>query len=270
MFGVRGETAHLAWYRTGEAAAEVAFLHGFSDSARCWEPLLGELPGIRALAIDARGHGESGLPDEPIRYAGHRDDAALVLSSQPRDGGVVVVGHSMGAMAAAYLAASRPELVRAVVLEDPPPGGRREQPAGSWSEPQWLADLRALDLPARIARGRSADPGWPEDELEPWAVSKAQVNPHLFDLPFEEAAPLTDLLAATTCPVLLIHGDTDRGSLISPDYAARCAEAAAGDFHAVHIPGAGHSIHRDNRPQYVAELTTFLDHHRSASLGGQG
>ena len=258
MFGVRGRTAHLAWYRTDEAAAEVAFLHGFSDSAQCWEPLIGAMPGIRALAIDARGHGESGLPEEPLRYTAQRDDAALVLSSQPGDGGVVVVGHSMGAMSAAYLAASRPDLVRAVVLEDPPTGAPGDQQDRSWSQPSWLEDLRALDLPSRMAAGRSEDPGWPDDELEPWAVSKAQLDPHLFDLPFQDAAPLTDLLAEITCPVLLIHGDTERGSLISAEYAERCAQAAAGEFRAAHITGAGHSVRRDNRPQYVAELTTFL------------
>jgi pimeloyl-ACP methyl ester carboxylesterase len=261
MFGVRGRTAHLAWYRTDEAAAEVAFLHGFSDSAQCWEPLIGAMPGIRALAIDARGHGESGLPDEPLRYTAQRDDAALVLSSQPRAGGVVVVGHSMGAMSTAYLAASRPDLVRAVVLEDPPTGTSDQQDE-AWSAPSWLTDLRALDLPARIARGRSEDPDWSDDELEPWAVSKAQVNPHLFDLPFQDGAPLTDLLAEITCPVLLIHGDTERGSLISTEFAERCAEAAAGEFRAVQIAGAGHSVRRDNRAQYVAELTTFIDQYR--------
>ena len=261
MFGVRGRTGHLAWYRSDEAVAEVAFLHGFSDSAQCWEPVIGAMPGIRALAIDARGHGESGLPEEVLAYTAHRDDEALVLESQPRDGGVVVVGHSMGAMSAAYLAASRPDLVRAVVLEDPPTGAP-DQHDEPWSEPEWLADLRALDLPARIAQGRANEPDWPEDELEPWAVSKAQLNPRLFDLPFQEAAPLTDLLAAITCPVLLIHGDTERGSLISTEYAERCARAAAGEFRAAHLAKAGHSVRRDNRPQYLAELTSFLAQHR--------
>ncbi|HZX02803.1 alpha/beta hydrolase [Kribbella sp.] len=262
MFGIRGRTGHLAWYRTAEAPADVAFLHGFSDSAQCWEPLLRAIPGIRALAIDARGHGESGLPEEAIRYTAHRDDAALVLADQPAAGGAVVVGHSMGAMATAYLAASRPDLVRAVVLEDPPtgaPGNQQDQPR---SEPSWLAGLRALDLPARIARGRANDPDWPDDELEPWAVSKAQLDPHLFDLPFQEAMPLTDLLAEITCPVLLIHGDTERGGLISTEYAELCATAAAGDFRTAHIRNAGHSVRRDNRPRYLAELTTFLDHNR--------
>lgn len=274
MFDVRRRTAHLAWYRTDEAVADVAFLHGFSDSAQCWEPLLGAMPGIRALAIDTRGHGESGLPDGPLGYPELRDDAALVVSSQPREGGMIVVGHSMGAMTAAYLAAARPDLVRAVVLEDPPTGEppadqhdeplpEPDEPAEPVSEPpRWLADLRALDLPSRIAQGRSNDPTWPDDELEPWAVSKAQVNPHLFDQPFQTPAPLTTLLAEMTCPVLLIHGDPNRGSLISPTYATRCAQAAAGEFQSAHIPNAGHSIHRDNRPQYLSELTTFLNRHR--------
>ncbi|MFI5695393.1 alpha/beta fold hydrolase [Kribbella sp. NPDC051586] len=263
MFDVRGRTAHLAWYRTDEAAAEVAFLHGFSDSAQCWEPVIGAIPGIKALAIDARGHGESGLPEEPVRYTAHSDDAALVLSSQPGDGGMIVVGHSMGAMSAAHLAASRPDLVRAVVLEDPPTGqpsaDRQDQP---WSEPEWLADLRALDLPSRIAQGRANDPDWPDDELEPWAVSKAQVNPHLFDQPHQPPPPLTDLLATITCPVLLIHGDPGRGGLISPEYAELCAHAAAGDFRSAHVPNAGHSVRRDNRAQYLTELTKFLNQHR--------
>ena len=268
MFSVRGRTGHLAWYRTDDAAAEVAFLHGFSDSAQCWEPLIGAMPGIRALAIDARGHGESGLPEEPVSYTAHRDDAALVLSSQPSAGAVIVVGHSMGAMAAAYLAAARPDLVRAVVLEDPPTGppSVQQSPRGERQEramvmPGWLAEVRALEVPARIARGRAADPDWSEDELEPWAVSKGQVNPDLFELPYRDPRPLTDLLAEITCPVLLIHGDTDRGGLISTEYAERCARAAGGEFQAARIAGAGHSVRRDKRPQYVAELTSFLRQH---------
>lgn len=255
-------------------AAEVAFLHGFSDSAQCWDPLIGAMPGIRALAIDARGHGESGLPEEPVSYTAQGADAALVLSSQPADGGVVVVGHSMGAMAAAYLAAARPDLVRAVVLEDPPTGppaadqqpptGDQQPPTGDQRErpmPDWLAELRELDVPARISRGRSGDPGWPEDEFESWAVSKGQVNPHLFELPHRDPRPLTDLMAEITCPVLLIHGDTERGGLISTEYAERCARAAAGEFQSAHIAGAGHSVRRDQRAQYVAVLTAFLDRH---------
>ncbi|MEU8223736.1 alpha/beta hydrolase [Kribbella sp. NPDC048915] len=257
MFEERGRTAHLAWYRTAEGTADVAFLHGFSDSAHCWAPLLSALPDMKALAIDARGHGESGLPDEPYGYAGHRDDVARVLEAQPGEA-KIVVGHSMGAMSAAYLAATRPELVRALVLEDPP---TEEQPRrnGTCGMPEWLADARALDLEARMA---SADPHWPEDEREPWAVSKAQVNPKMFDLDYQGVGPLHEVLAKTSCPILLIHGDTDRGSLISDDYAARCTEAAGGELRAVHLREAGHSVRRDQRQRYAEELAAFRTEHQ--------
>lgn len=262
MFPVRGTTAHLAWYRTGDAPAEVALLHGFTDSAQCCGPVVAALPDYRWLAIDARGHGESGLPEEPFGPTAHRDDTARVLTDQPREGGMIVVGHSMGAATAALLAAARPDLVRAVVLEDPPTG-EPPHPANPWAMADWLAEARALDLPARIALCRRDNPLWPEPELEPWAVSKAQLDAHLFELPAEDIdSTLRGVLADITCPVLLVHGDTDRGSLISDEYAQRCAQAAGGEFRAVHIPGAGHSVRRENPSRYLAELTAFLAKHR--------
>jgi pimeloyl-ACP methyl ester carboxylesterase len=68
-------------------------------------------------------------------------------------------------------------------------------------------------------------------------------------------------MAELSCPVLLIHGDTERGGLISTEYAERCAQAAAGEFQSAHIAGAGHSVRRDQRAQYVAVLAEFLDRH---------
>ncbi|MGA8113671.1 MAG: alpha/beta hydrolase [Actinocatenispora sp.] len=265
MFPVKGTTAHLAWYRTGEEPAEVAFLHGFTDSAQCWGPVIGALPEYRSLAIDARGHGASGLPEEPFNPTAHRDDVALVLSDQPRDGGTIVVGHSMGAVSAAVLAATRPHLVRALVLEDPPTGERSRSAGGQdapRSMPAWLADLRALDLEGRIGHCRREHPQWPDTELEPWAVSKAQLDPHLFELATDGPVVLVAVLAAIACPVLLIHGDTERGSLISTRYAEMCAGVTGGEFRAAHVEDAGHSVHRDNPSRYLAELTAFLAQHR--------
>ncbi len=262
MFPERGTTDHLAWYRTGGAPAEVAYLHGLSDSAQCWSPVIEALPGYVSLAIDARGHGASGLPREPVGPVAHCDDTAAVLSDQPREGGMIVVGHSMGAATAALLAATRPDLVRAVVLEDPPTGPPRRS-GNPLSMPDWLTELRKLDLSDRIAQCRRENPRWPDAELEPWAVSKAQLAPRLFELPTEDiTVTLADVLAKVVCPVLLIHGDTDRGSLVSTAYAQRCADVAGGDFRAVAIDGAGHCVRRENPSRYLTELAAFLAAHR--------
>jgi pimeloyl-ACP methyl ester carboxylesterase len=261
----RGRTGHVAWARTSERP-DVLLLHGFTDAAACWEPVASALAdrwGV--LATDARGHGESGLPEEPFGRMAHARDAAFVLDAEPGVGpeGVIVVGHSMGAGTAAALAQSRPDLVRALVLEDPPPGQPR-QTSGEVRRrtmPEWLRAARDRDLAERIARCRMDNPDWPEDELEPWAVSKEQFDTHVFDLPAEAPAYLPEVLAKVTCPVLLIHGDTDRGSLIPPQTAAACAMSAAGDFEVARIDGAGHSVRRDRRGPYLAALTGFLERH---------
>jgi hypothetical protein len=51
----------------------------------------------------------------------------------------------------------------------------------------------------------------------------------MLDVPYQDPLPLTDLLAEIACSVLLIHGDKERGSMISAEYAERCAQAAAGE-----------------------------------------
>ena len=261
----------------GGPQIDICFLHGFTDSGACWSPLVPALGGRWGLlALDARGHGLSGLPEEPFGATAHAADAAMVLESLAetvRPGGLIVVGHSMGARTAATLAATGNHLVRAVILEDPPPGPRPGRPArgarvgGRDTQPpaepflDWLPAVRELDLAARITRSRADNPGWPAAEHEPWAVSKDQVDMHLFDLPREEMEPLPEVLGKVRCPVLLVHGDTDAGSLITAEMAAECARAAGGEFEVVRIGGAGHSVRRDRQEAYLAALTRFVEGH---------
>jgi pimeloyl-ACP methyl ester carboxylesterase len=290
--GNRGRTGHITWATAGGPPIDILFLHGFTDSGGCWRPLV---PALAArwglLALDARGHGGSALPEEPFGSVAHAADAAMVLAAVAdnlRPGGVIVVGHSMGARTAAALAATGNEYVRAIVLEDPPPGprpgtvagtvgqsgqlsteqGRRPQPGtqaqpGTQRQPHpfldWLPAVRELDLASRLAQSRSENPGWPDAEHQPWAVSKDQVDMHLFELPQQGMAPLPEVLADVRCPVLLIRGDADRGSLVTADMAAQCAGAAGGEFEVVHISGAGHSVRRDQQQAYLAALTRFVE-----------
>ncbi len=271
-----GRTGHIAWTRHGDRA-DILFLHGFSDSGACWDPVVAALGAEwGALTTDARGHGESGLPEEPFGHTAHARDAAAVLDDQPGldPAGVIVVGHSMGAVTAATLAGQRPDLVRAVVLEDPPPGEREggpdpapaprteARPGPPRQMPDWLRAVRALDQAIRIARCRADNPDWPEAELAPWAASKEQFDPGVFERPAEPFVPLRELLAKVAAPVLLVHGDVDRGSLLPPTVAAACAMASGGDVEVARIDGAGHNVRRDRRDPFLAAFTGFLDRHR--------
>ena len=73
--------------------------------------------GYRVAATDLRGHGDS---DSTFRSYGDADTAGDVLALIEELGGpAVVVGNSMGAGAAAFAAAERPDVVSGVVLVGP-------------------------------------------------------------------------------------------------------------------------------------------------------
>src|SRR5262245_7391444 len=83
------------------------------------------LPLVPALAtrwhlhfVDHRGHGESARAPGHYFAIEHVEDALAVLAWLGRP--AVLFGHSLGALVVAGAAAKRPELVRAVILEDPP------------------------------------------------------------------------------------------------------------------------------------------------------
>lgn len=262
VFTERGTTDHIAWART-QPDVDVLLLHGFSDSGDCWSPLLPALgPAYGFLATDARGHGQSGLPEEPLGSEVAAGDAAQVLRTVPgfRSGGAIVMGHSMGAATASMLAAKHPDLVRALILEDPPnfPRGGRRSTSASGVMPEWLVEVRAQAFDDRIAKCREGNPDWPADELEPWATSKDQFNPHFFDLPSAQAPPLPEVLAEVRCPILFIYGDPERGSINSHESVRTCADATKGDLRPAYIEGAGHSVRRDRRLPYAASVLSFL------------
>jgi pimeloyl-ACP methyl ester carboxylesterase len=107
----------LVWGR--DADPTVVLVHGNGAHAHWWEPLLPSLvPGWRAVAIDLRGHGESGWPATPA-YAMpdfERDLAAVIAATVP--GPFALVGHSMGGRVALWYAARRPAGVTALGMLD--------------------------------------------------------------------------------------------------------------------------------------------------------
>lgn len=95
----------------------ILLLHGLMGSARTWRR---QLPWLRELGrvytFDALGHGR--VPPERPDTDLFVDDliAHLTAAGDIRD--LVVIGHSMGAIHGICLAARRPDLVRALVVED--------------------------------------------------------------------------------------------------------------------------------------------------------
>jgi pimeloyl-ACP methyl ester carboxylesterase len=124
------------------------------------------------IMTDARGHGHSGTSAAEVSIALLAEDAVAVIRALELQK-PFLVGHSMGAVMAATVAANYPDVVRAIVLEDPPlldkPPSQTDinKSLGVTNEEQsappgwqWLFELRALPRQERIARGtRSIRPG---------------------------------------------------------------------------------------------------------------
>jgi pimeloyl-ACP methyl ester carboxylesterase len=95
-------------------------LHGVHGTAQSWEGLVQALNGtVPLIAMDQRGHGESSWPDDGYDVRTMADDAAAValnLGETPID----VVGHGFGAAVALVLAAHHPNVVRRLVISEPP------------------------------------------------------------------------------------------------------------------------------------------------------
>jgi pimeloyl-ACP methyl ester carboxylesterase len=108
--------------RGDECAPAVLLIHGFASNhhvnweAPGWFHTLTEA-GYRVVAHDNRGHGRSSKPHDPQAYHAEMmaDDAAALLDHR----GIArahVMGYSMGARIAAFMALRHPRRVRSLVL----------------------------------------------------------------------------------------------------------------------------------------------------------
>jgi pimeloyl-ACP methyl ester carboxylesterase len=107
----------LAYVPFGDPSGPpVVLIHGYTDNARDWVPLLPYLsPHLRLILVDLRGHGRSSKPECCYTRLDFAYDIKLLLDAlqiQRAD----IVGHSMGSFVAQTFAEFWPERTGRVVL----------------------------------------------------------------------------------------------------------------------------------------------------------
>ena len=107
----------MAYVEAGNPSGQpVVLIHGFTDNARDWVPLIPELDKtFRLIAVDIRGHGKSSKPECCYGRIDFAYDIRLLLDAlhiEQAD----VVGHSLGSIIAQTFAEYWPERTRRVVL----------------------------------------------------------------------------------------------------------------------------------------------------------
>jgi lipase len=149
----------------------VLALHGVTGHALRWAVLAEQLPELRLIAVDLRGHGHSPWTP-PWGFEQHVEDALGVLDAHGLER-VPVLGHSYGGAIALHLARAAPERVERLILVDPALGLDPQdmlEAADETCPGEFYPDLAA----ARAERARR----W---EGIPDALVDAEIEHHLFE-----------------------------------------------------------------------------------------
>jgi esterase len=266
---LEGWDAHLLrWESTDPDAGRVLLLHGGAGHAHAWGHLAGRLSDrFTVVALDQRGHGESGPTD---RYGSKvlADDVGRLLDALGWPT-ASLVGHSMGGQAAYLFAAAHPDRVERLVVID----------TGPEADPAGIARIRAnlagpdsfATFDDALAEGRRWFPAADETLL------RQRIEHNLLTRPDGTLAwrTVTAMRDGDTVrddhsdderwagwkelriPTLLVHGaDSD---ILTEALVARFTESNPA-IRVERIEGAGHSIPLD-QPDALADLTaSFLSH----------
>jgi pimeloyl-ACP methyl ester carboxylesterase len=256
----------------------ILFLHGVGRLWRDFAGLMTALaPRRQVLALDFRGHGHSARTAGKYLVRDYVRDAVAVLRSIGRP--VYVYGHSLGSMVAAAAAAEVPELVRGVVLEDPP----FETTGPAIVDGPFLELFRLLqtvsgsqasvrELARHLANQRVSVAGRPEGALlgelrdatsiRFGAACLKLVDPAVWDPVLAgrwlEGYDVPRVLASIKCPTLVLQGDVADGGMVSEE-AGRRVEQQIAECLRIRIPRASHLIHNLEAELTLRLVTEFLE-----------
>ncbi|MFE5705399.1 alpha/beta fold hydrolase [Rhodococcus koreensis] len=254
------------------ARGAVLLLHGAGQTRHSWQRTGKSLAenGWCAMAIDARGHGDSEwAEDGDYTVDAHARDLVAVIATL--DAPPILVGASMGGMAALIALGDNAGLGRALVLVDSTP---RTEPDGIAKIADFmtsgLAGFETLDdvaaavvsysparrRPPRLeglrknVRHRDGRWYW---HWDPRLIGHREA---LLDQAAAMEARARTAAEAVTVPTLHIRGA--QSDVISPDGARELLELIPGARH-IDVTGAGHMISGDDNDVLSEGLIDFLD-----------
>lgn len=277
------------WEWGDEQGLPLVCVHGAHDHGRMWDSLAPRLAadlGYRVLAVDLRGHGDSGrLSSGHVWMATSLDLGLLArtLADAPgSDGQVRFVGHSFGGGLSMYVAGVWPELVRWVVNLDGlgPPHEEMTGPR------DWAADAarsftsaeRALLTPGRryattdemVERRAGVNVRLPREWVEHLVAHGStedeggfrwKADP-LFNVGFPGDWDPTGMTAEhelVRCPLLVLTGaEHDTWSELGPEELASRLSAFADVRHEA-VPGAGHYVHVEQPDLVFGAVARFVE-----------
>jgi len=268
LIELRGLRFHYRdWPSKRAGAPDLVLLHGFTGHARSWDSFAEAMTdGYRVLALDQRGHGETGwAPADRYGVGDMADDlTAFVKALGLRS--FSLLGLSMGGMVTMEYAGRRPaELARAVIVDI----GPEIVTAGA---ERIRAGVRESDIfesrDAAFAAARATNPRPPvahhrhrvdyslmrtDDGKWTWRYDRALRSPNTLRPRNPEAAWKS--CANIEVPVQLIRGELS--DILSVEVAKRMMETIP-NLRVDVVKNSGHSVPLDAPDGFLAAAREFL------------
>jgi esterase len=244
---------------TGAVARVAVLVHGVTGWWRTWWRVAPAIAarGWRVIAVDQRGHGHSPRIEGSVTVGDLAADLAELIDriGAPVD---ALIGHSLGAAVGAELAFVRPELLRRLVLEDPPAVTRAGDTA-------WLKNLERemvaahADFDGEVARELAAFPAWlPEDARQ--NVEGRQLADRagiLASMARPTGARVIEMAPHLTVPALYLLAAEDRSVCAGEPRRQLTATLPANAR--ISVLEAGHTTHRDRFEDYLAAVVDWIE-----------
>jgi pimeloyl-ACP methyl ester carboxylesterase len=264
-----------------DSGPPLVLLHGVT---RRWQDFVPILAGLvlrwQVHALDLRGHGQSGRVPGGYRAIDYARDVVAYLQETLKEP-AVVLGHSLGAMVTAAVAAEAGSRVRAIVMEDPPFETMGERirdtiyPAlfTAYRDQRLVGSARPVDevaaalaeIPVLRAGETVAVPlGSLRDAtaLRFQASCLRRADPAVLDPIIAgrwlEGYGVDDILRKVDCPALLLQGEFALGGLLPDDYALHVASLLPRGI-LIRIAGVGHQIHWEQTESMMRSVAGFLE-----------
>ncbi len=243
----------------------MVFLHGTGDNARTWDLIAPHLASrFRVIALDQRGHGKSGWAVPPAYRCGdYMLDLSALIDSLGLNG-MILLGHSMGALHASLYAALNPGRVSALVhvdIEPCPPDWNRKYLLGlyknlpdSYAAPEEFITEIAKNAPyaRREHLQRLAEKSLIQRDARWYRTYDREILARF------DHYDLLGNLSEIRCPALVIRGAESR---VLGHQAAEQMAKAIPVCELVEIPRATHPAHLDNPDGFREAVMGFLKKH---------
>ena len=253
---ITGPAGRLHVDDDGSGGLPVVFVHSFGGSTAHWAEQLDHLrPDRRAIAFDLRGHGDSAAPEgDDYSIADLADDIAAVADARELER-FVLVGHSIGGVAAIAFTGEHPDRIAGLLLVGTPGRVPIEQ-----------ADQIMSAMTSNYEETMAGY--WDRLVTDATPKVKAQITSEMGRMPQNVAMSLIGATFADD-PLPALEGYPGPKLSVTPGDSPFDLHKQVADLPHEQISGTSHWVHMDKPAEFDRIMDGFLAQVDEAERGGR-